>query len=500
MEEIYKDYKSAEVTVFWTKDNLNNESRLILATTELIPKDMPSTLAEHYDGSDYNQKIVSDRITVFTNKFLCTVEEALIGLKDNHWSHLQNGIGDIIACSEIKREPQKGFAVVLPKGEVTSTWKKIRLSEVLPDNLTCFRACAYLDIQGETIKSFSEDEQREINRFVSDILKIDLEKYFEFWGSRIFYMRNPILEKLEVKISDDKESYQITLYPYKENIPDGLKCSIQESHVFGMSCSGIKEITTKVFNVSVDTQSRDNVFYLWDKNGSLLETIPIVFITGKAYATFQFRTLPNQRRIPVWPKTFYTAYQENTTNILKAAEDKRVYEYLRRNREFCYFKAGETDEARDMIGEILSECGLDITICDPYLDKEALENKVSGWIRCNNLNLYTARSKKEDLNAIKEVVDQMVKNEGCKSAKLYILYDRKNKTRLLHDRFVITEKGVWCLGTSLNHFGCKDTVLYKSPNPKAFIDRVNEWNKMEGKSDCIKLEKSWQKRTFFSSI
>lgn len=491
MEEIYKDYKSAEITMFWTKDNLNNESKLILATTELIPKGMPSTLAEHHDGSDYNQKIVSDRITVFTNKFFCTVEEALIGLKDSNWSHIQNDIRNITVCSEIKREPQRGFTVVLPKGKVTPNWEKIRLSEVLPNSLTCFRACAYLDIQGETIKSFSEDEQREINRFVSDILKIDLEKYFEFWGSSIFYMRNPILEKLEVKISDDKESYQITLFPYKEDIPDGLKCSIQELHTFGISCSGIKEITTKVFNVSADTQSTDNILYLWDKNGNLLETIPIVFMMGRIYATYYSRKLPNEKQVAVWPQHVYMLRQGNTTNILKAAEDKRVYEYLKKNREFCYFKAGETDEARDMIGEILSECGLDITICDPYLDKKALENKVSGWIRCNNLNLYTAQSKEEDLNGIKEVVDKIVENEGCKSAKLYILYDRKNKTRLLHDRFIITENGVWCLGTSLNHFGCKDTVLYKSPNPKAFIDRVNEWNKMERKSDCIRLEKSW---------
>ena len=52
MEEIYKDYESAEITMFWTKDNLNNENRLILATTELIPKDMPSTLAEHHGGSE----------------------------------------------------------------------------------------------------------------------------------------------------------------------------------------------------------------------------------------------------------------------------------------------------------------------------------------------------------------------------------------------------------------------------------------------------------------
>lgn len=76
--------------------------------------------------------------------------------------------------------------------------------------------------------------------------------------------------------------------------------------------------------------------------------------------------------------------------------------------------------------------------------------------------------------------------QEIQQAQLFGITDGNNG--FVHDRFIIVDNDVWCLGTSLNNLGNKDTVIFKSPNPQAFIGRVKEWE--QGKTPLIK---EWKK-------
>ena len=137
-------------------------------------------------------------------------------------------------------------------------------------------------------------------------------------------------------------------------------------------------------------------------------------------------------------------------SALEKAEKERSYHLLEEKKEFCYFCAGEDTKAQNFIGSILASTGLQISICDPYLDQIGLENYVKGWIRCEKLYLFVAgkwlrkidaASGKTHQQQIEDIVGQMISNNEARQVKLFKITGGNNG--FVHDRFIIVDENAW---------------------------------------------------------
>ena len=115
------------------------------------------------------------------------------------------------------------------------------------------------------------------------------------------------------------------------------------------------------------------------------------------------------------------------------------------------------------------------------MDAVGLEKYIAGWVRCKELTLLASERKLKErekngqtrLEGLQSKIELMIQRKEIQSSQIFGITARNNGA--VHDRFIVTNEGVWCIGSSLNHFAEKDTVLIKSPNPEAFRKRLQFW-------------------------
>ena len=195
------------------------------------------------------------------------------------------------------------------------------------------------------------------------------------------------------------------------------------------------------------------------------------------------------------PKKYYDS--RPSEGILKLNEYKRLYRSMEEKRLFIYWKAGEIAKAKEAIGEIIAQANKYVIISDPYFNDEALKECVKGWVKCEEFTIYTSKGRliidekgTDRGEELKKEIVNMGLHGDFEQAFLYSLSGGNNS--FLHDRFIATENGVWCLGASLKNYAEKDTVLFKSPNPQAFLDRIEEWKTASQLAQHAELEWKWR--------
>lgn len=489
------NYVSAEITLFWTAKDENHSGRLIFAVTELIPKNQPASVPlgggkSKYLYCDINK---SSQNHIYCRRYFCEAAQAVKCFEQHDWSSLPDG-PLTETCSSFKREPDDGVAVVLPRGQIPLDWSPNSLSMVLPNRSASFRAYCYIDNSTETKKLYSDSELGKIQKFVKKYCGVDLKKYGEYLGANIICMQNPLLWNVQISVSEQEGLYRFLLMPRGSDSLDSLYATVRASHSFGTVSSKLTRVQSEVFELPIQKSSSNSELCLWDKEGNLLEIRPLKFFGGKTWISTNHRVLPNGQSATIWPKDYYDSCGKEVS-ALEKAEKERSYQLLEEKKEFCYFCAGEDTKAQNFIGSVLASAGLQVSICDPYLDQSGFENYVKGWVRCEKLCLFVAGAwlRKIDITSgntyqqqLEDIVSQMISTNDVKQAKLFRITGDNNG--FVHDRFIIADENVWSLGASLNHFGKKDTVIAKSPNPKAFIERVEEWK--NGKTPLIK---EWKK-------
>ena len=483
-EDVCRGYVFAEVTLVWTASPGGQKNRLIFAVTELIPKDQLASKPLSVPPTPYLKKIIhrASKTEVRCRRFYCAVGTALACFEGFDWSVL-GGPGELRRGSTLRRQPPQGFSVVPPKGHAPPGLRVNSLSVVLPNRSTSFRAYGFVEEQAETEAVFSDGERNIIQKFIRKYCGVDLEAYREFWGASILCMSNPILWDFKSFGVDAEKQLYLLLLPREGQEVKGMRYMVHAQHLFGPAEAKISEVTSEILKFPLPDSDLEPQLYLWDKQGNLLEIRPLSFLGPVAHFSWQQRALPNGESAAIWPEEYYKSRRKEK-NLLRRQEEDRMYKSLEEKRQFFYFRAGETTRARHTVGKLLSTAGLDITICDMYLNGKGFDECVKGWIQCGSLTifaskkwLYEKENRAEDTNAdqILARLSDLVQQRNVSSARLYGVTGGNYDKGLVHDRFLIVDGAAYCLGASLKGLGGRDTVLFKSPNPKVFSDRIAEW-------------------------
>lgn len=165
-KQLYADYISAEVTLFWTANSETGENRLIFAVTELISENQLPSAPLGGGASKYLSKKVrtAPEIRVMCRRFFCSVEQAVKCFKEADWASMRDGPGKMETGSVMKREPSDGFSIVLPRGHVALVHETPNLSMALPNRSTSFRAYAYLENDDALRTNFGASKRAASNK------------------------------------------------------------------------------------------------------------------------------------------------------------------------------------------------------------------------------------------------------------------------------------------------------------------------------------------------
>lgn len=485
-EDFCRDYVFAEVTLVWTASPDGQKNRLIFAVTELIPKGQLASKPLSVPPTPYLKRTIhkASKTEVRCRRFYCAAGTALACFEHFDWS-LLGGPPELRHGSTLKRQPSQGFSVVLSRGHTPLGFSENSLSMVLPNRSTSFRAYGFVEEQAETEAVFSNGERNIIQKFIRKYCGVDLEAYREFWGASILCMSNPILWDYKSFGVDAEKQLYLLLLPRDGQDVKGMRYMVHMQHLFGPADANISEVTSEILKFPLPNPALEPQLYLWDKQGNLLEIRPLSFFGSISHFSERQRKLPNGESTAIWPEDYYKS-RRNEKNLLTQQEEDRMYKSLEKKGRFFYFRAGETTRACHTVGKLLSTAGLDITICDMYLNGKGFDDCVKGWIRCRSLTLFASKNwlrKKEDgsedtnADQILARLSDLVHHGSVTSAYLYGVTGGNHDKGLIHDRFLIVDGAAYCLGASLDGLGGRDTVLFKSPNPKVFFDRIEEWKK-----------------------
>lgn len=499
----YRDYVSAEVTLVWTVSSDEQKNRLIFAVTELIPENQLASKPLGIPPTPYLKKTIhkASSTEVRCRRFYCSEETALDCFERFDWSAL-DGPRELRRGNTLKRQPPQGFSVVLPRGHIRLGFTESSLSMVLPNRSTSFRAYGFVEDRVETEAIFSGREKTLVQKFLRRYCGVDLEAYREYWGASILCMSNPILWDFKSFGVDKEGQLCLLLLPRDGRDVTGMRYMVHMQHLFGSVNANISEVTSEILKFPFPNPGLEPQLYLWDQRGNLLEVRPLSFIGSISYSTWRRRTLPNGETAAIWPTDYCESRQEEK-NLLQQQEDARMYQSLEKKGQFFYFKAGETTHACHTVGKLLSLAGLDVTICDMRLTGKGFDDCVKGWLGCKKLTIFASRKhllKKSETSEntngeqLCARLSELIEHKSMSSARLYGVTGGSHDNGIIHDRFLIADGAAYCLGSSLDGLGGRDTVLFKSPNPQVFFERIDEWKKdhavllWEGRLNCDESE------------
>ena len=173
----------------------------------------------------------------------------------------------------------------------------------------------------------------------------------------------------------------------------------------------------------------------------------------------------------------------NPEYYFKNADKERQHIELAERKEFIFY-SGAKDEAeksklkenaKSIIREIINNANDTCYLCDPYFSSMdivefAFQIKNSG-VKINILNSKEAVSKEE----AKKIATVINEYNSKPFGKIEVRILRGNS--ILHDRFIVTDKNVWFIGSSFNEFGNRATCIAKVPDSsgKLIIKEVEKW-------------------------
>lgn len=374
MKEIYQDYVSAEVTLFWTAEPDGQRSRLIFAVTELVPKNQLPSEPLGGGKTPYWSKSVrsKSKLKVQCRRFFCTVEQAVTCFEQFDWTSLGAPAG-LKRGKSLKRQPSQGYSVVLPQAHIPLGLESPGLSMVLPNRSTSFRAYAFLEDERETEVFFSDGERNAIQKFVCQCCGADLSIYREFWGASILCMQNPVIWGYKSFGVDEGGQLHLLLLPRDGKTVVGMRYMVQTQHPFGLSDANMTEISSEIIAFPMPSPEMEARLYLWDKAGNLLEARPLSFWGRAAHATWQRRLLPDGKTIAVWPDKYYKT-RKKEKNLLGQQEEIRMYQTLEKRSNFSISRLVRSNEPAILWGSSLPVQGLRSQYATCTLTRQALMN------------------------------------------------------------------------------------------------------------------------------
>lgn len=511
-DEIKGHYTQAKRVVLLAQDNYEKNWYHLFSVIEILPEDTPDYNLPPSDGvwkiykEDPLTSIVRSKNSKGKDPFsfylavhdLNSVESGSFLFESPYdKDELDNSKINYFNESFVQ-EPKGTSPLVLP----SNYYQKEGLGSIFPKRQSNFFVWSKIDDKRAVFNRFYNenysDEMKAISQLTNDWLGFDIWSKPEHIGNIYFIASNPFLRTTEFTLSTNPPGIFYFLKTRKE-VNQTFYLRILDKH--GDNIAFDKKFEVKKLRGLLELPHEPQLVEVWiyDKSENLIDLYgPFSFLrsiqmdVGVKQADLQVNMQKGNSEAKMMVEKF--SYHDsieigakkefNQERYFKEAEETRQSVKNREQKDFIFLKGGVDqnerskirEEAKEVIRELLNKAKYRCIICDPFFTPSDLI-EFAFYVKNTSVDLKILGAKehicksqaKELLKVIEEYNEKPFQNIQCR-----ILRGDKS---ILHDRFIISDRNVWFLGTSLNSIGSKATCIGRVPESDNIdiIKEVSKW-------------------------
>lgn len=520
-----EDYEMAVVHVAWDRQRGRNgkedERTLLFAFVELIPAEIPPPVDDYRE----NDRRFFERLGGNSDHSVC-VRHAVVPAKE--------ALSWYLDC-------RRAVAVLpgdgrLPKPDAPDA-KRLRLADLgevpLWPTLVCaadnsdeipfgpeWAECprmhhlvpvAEFDLEALWLKP----EEERARRWLADHLHFDLEEYPEYWGSVHLLAPNPMYRELHMRLqprTPPAESVLMQFEPRAGKRVEGLE----------LACRGLRASEKAyAYNLLVQSPLMRLNFPRgsYGRQDDIIDPVRGTLTSSNLVHGFLGRinfsvALSGKRDVKgPTPETSYSVMTSNPVeqihvgeaSKLASAESRLNQAVFRRGaraaakRQNQRWFRGQQEDAVDVLRGLIHEATREVLLVDPYFGGTELQRFMLAVGREDiPVRILTSAQLRELKNAGPEggpssspeevlfnVLQQVRSHQRMNPFEIKVM---KGNPPAVHDRFLLVDDRIWLLGSSLNNFGQRGTMMVSLPDPDPIREQLTKaWN------DSVDFE-TWIKR------
>lgn len=495
-------YGEASLLLSWSFSSETGEAEMIFACVELLAQEIPAPETKLL--LDAEKRRSSGRC-VWLGQVKMPASEAL-----QWYTHAIEGDWTVPPELAIRiREGESPRYRPLGEGLLEPAWPSLNLLRSTPANLSfipidleCPRVHHRLT-RAPASESWTPEDRRDVSEILRSMLHVSLINFPSLWGSAHLVAHNPVLRSVGLRIvaRESSEDLAVTLIPRRSASLAELSVSVWElrneaaqhlasfrgrSPVTLLSLTGEREAVA----LSVDS----------DIHGRIYDSNPVHFIksihlgmqvTGsrrevtvdrgsKGKHTFHVSTFSDGGNTVIGTSRPLNALMK----MSREAEAQKAREALTAREEVWF--DGDWDDAQDTLRSLVSRARRRVTLVDYFFSDQDVGLLIPAVASLDvEIRVLTSKEGLKRVGAGKDgfraMAEKLERTVGSMVAKLrmqsvQVRYMTGTKAPI-HDRFLVVDDRVYLLGSSLNEYGSRATMLVRLRYPDVVRPHIErQWN------------------------
>jgi hypothetical protein len=518
LEGLEDDYKHAVVHIAWDRHSGTQELTLLFAFVELLPTEIPPPI----DDYDFKAPRSSHRLGN-ESKHCVYVRHAVLTAREGLDWYLACRIGNAVLpwgdrlplkLADLGEEP--------PWPTLISASDDSDAIPFVPQWIHCPRTHHLLPLVDFDLgQLWSEEEKAKAQGWLEDRLHFELSEYMEYWGSVHLIAPNPVYREMRTRRQrrvPPIESVLIQFEPRAEMSTEGLELVFREKDPWGVTVSRHTPVKTPLMRMNSNREVNAIMTDVWDARRGLLEAASNAYSFMK---TFKLDLGVARKVVVEMQGQTYEVMRSNglkrsmmrgLPKIVGARSRMLVAHFARRKRATAdaqgqrWFK-DQKEEARNLLRSLLNEATSSVLLVDSYFGAEQLGEFMLAVGR-EDIPIHILGASSELKNSIgqgsnlekgDQLLDMLRQLRIHKQMNPFEIRVMRGKKADVHDRFLAIDKRIWLLGSSLNEFGSRGTMMLALPDPDAVRnDLLKAWNDAEALESWVEQrsrEKTGEKST-----
>ena len=507
LEHSEEDYGSAVIHVAWDRVSGSNERTLLFAFVELLPAEIPPPV----DDYDPRSPDTSHRL----------------GGRSDHYVHIRHAV----------TTPREGLTwylscragnAALPPDEPSAERKVLRLAALgedprwptlvsasdtstihpfVPQWIHCPRTHHLVPASAFDLESlWSPQERAEAESWLLDHLHFDIAHYIEYWGSVHLVAPNPVYRSMDSRLQPrgaGAESVLIRFTPRMGHSARGLMVAFREEDPWGITASRAIHVDRDVIRVNFAREVTSVASDVSDASRGVLEHAKQAHAFLKSIRmSFGFA----HRLVVQTPSEKYEVMRTGKPEqTIIGGKDHQpppararllTAHYARKQSQVAvthgqkWFRE-QREEAKDLLRSVLTEASNELLVVDSYFAAEEMANFALAVGRSDvPIRILTSAEvlrteaatapPRERGQQLLDTLRQIASDPGMNPIEIRVMTGARPS---IHDRFLVIDTRIWLLGSSLNEFGARGTMMVMLPDPDPVRDDLlKAWN------DAVPLE------------
>ena len=395
------------------------------------------------------------------------------------------------------KEPTGNYPLVFASNFYTDKG----VASILPKRKSGLLVWCQIDNERKTNNKFISDsvtkEMSAMQELTMEWLGFDILQKREHIGNIYLSAPNPYFREVEISLSTDPMGVFYRILTRKNNF-ESLKFRIIDKHGDAIALDKTFDITEEAGLIELPHEPHSFELRIYNQDDNLIGIRePATFIRSVQLgmsikqADFQVKveTEEGNKEFVVEkfsserPSVIGKTKEFNPEYYFKDADKERQHIELAERKEFIFYPGAKNEseknkrkeKAKTIIREIINSAKDTCYLIDPYFNSMdivefAFQIKNSG-VKINILNSKKAVLKEE----AKKIATVINEYNSKPFGKIEVRILRGNS--ILHDRFIVTDKNVWFIGSSFNEFGNRATCIAKIPESsgKLVIKEIEKW-------------------------